>query len=52
LRSGAHPTPRTSIGPRILATGKGSRFHAAIISRYLGLSGLFSGMVRPSATLK
>src|ERR1700723_1749931 len=48
----AQPRPRTIGGPSRLANGSGSRFQAAINSRYFGLSGLWSGIVAPGARLK
>ena len=45
------PSPRTIGGPSRLATGSGSRFQAAMNSRYFGLSGLWSGIVAPGASL-
>ena len=41
----AQPSPRTIGGPSRLATASGRRFHAAMNSRYFGLSGLWSGIV-------
>ncbi len=45
----AQPSPRTIGGPSRLATASGSRFQAAMNSRYFGLSGLWSGIFPPGA---
>ncbi len=44
VAASAQPTPRTISGPTAFATGSGSRFQAAMNSRYFGLSGLWSGI--------
>src|SRR5690348_13549398 len=44
------PRPRTIGGPSRFAIGSGSRFHAAMNSRYFGLSGLCSGTACPGAS--
>ena len=45
----AQPSPRTIGGPSSWPPASGSRFQAAMNSRYFGLSGLWSGIVPPGA---
>ena len=51
IRHRAQPSPRTIEGPIALAIGSGNRFQAAMNSRYFGLSGLWSGIAAPGASL-
>ncbi len=52
VRHGAYPTPRTTKGPKALATGSGSFFQVSMKKRYFGLVGLCSGMGWPGIRRK